>query len=242
MTDAPLLRVATFNIRHAATPDGAVSLHALAATCGSLNADILGLQEVDRRRRRSRLRDSAGYVARRLRARHVFGVALRRGLVGGYGNALLARGVLDDVEVFPLPGTGEQQRRVAVLARVSVREVEVSVAVVHLQHRPPRFRHLPPEAPAQLEAVLAALRSRPAPRLLLGDLNLQEETVLPLLAAAGFEAAETGPTFPVDAPRVRVDWIAVDGLAIEQAYVAPAAEVSDHRAVVAEVRAPPSLR
>lgn len=242
MTEGPRLRVATFNIRHGSNLSGQRSLRMLAAACKALDADILGLQEVDRRRRRSRMRDSAGYVAGRVGARHVFGVALRRGLVGGYGNALLARGELDDVEVRPLPGTGEQQHRVAVLAQVSVREVEVSVAVAHLQHRPPRFRHLPPEAPAQLEAVLAALRSRPAPRLLLGDLNLQEETVLPLLETAGFAPADTGPTFPVDEPRARVDWIAVDGLVVEHAYVAAAAEISDHRAVVAEVRAAPSLR
>ena len=188
------------------------------------------------------MRDAAGYVAGKTGARHVFGVAMRRGLVGGYGNALLTRGEVDDVEVRPLPGTGEQQPRIAVLARVTVKGVEVSVAVAHLQHRPARFRHLPPEAPGQLDAVLAALRSRPAPRLLLGDLNLQEKTVVPLLTAAGFVPAETGPTFPVDEPRVRVDWIAVDGLVVERAQVAPAAAVSDHRPVVAEVRAPASLR
>jgi endonuclease/exonuclease/phosphatase family metal-dependent hydrolase len=237
-----LLRVATFNVRHGAKPNGRVSFGAMAAACAALDADVLGLQEVDRRRWRSRMRDSAAYVAARLSARHVFGVARRRGLIGAYGNALLARGELDDVEVQPLPGTGERQPRVAILARVQIGSIALSVAVAHLQHFPAHLRHLPDEAPEQLEAVLAALRARPSPRVLLGDLNLQEPRAAPLLTSAGFTPAVTGPTFPADAPRIRLDWIAVDGLVVERAHVSARTAVSDHRPVVAEVRVAGSIR
>jgi len=182
------------------------------------------------------MRDQAGVVARHLGAHRHYGAALRRG-VGEYGNALIARGEIDDAEVRRLPGIESRQARVAILGRVTVRDLEVSVAVTHLQHWPPRLRHLPDEAPGQLESVLGWLRERPGPRLLLGDLNLEPHRAEPILTAAGFDVAPTGPTFPTDRPRVRVDYIAVDDLTVVQAAVAPANHVSDHRAVVAELRA-----
>jgi endonuclease/exonuclease/phosphatase family metal-dependent hydrolase len=107
--------------------------------------------------------------------------------------------------------------------------------VTHLQHRPARLRHLPHDADDQLRAVLELLRARPRPRLLLGDLNLQPPTAGPILRAAGFTIAEHGPTYPADAPRLRLDYVAVDGLQVQRADVAPAGAISDHRAVVADL-------
>ncbi len=119
-----------------------------------------------------------------------------------------------------------------------MRGIEVSVGVTHLQHWPKRHRDRPHDAPEQLHALLDALRARAAPRILLGDLNLEPEVVGPILAAAGFTRAEHGPTFPADAPRVTLDHIAVDGLDIQRVWVADEAPVSDHRAVVAELERP----
>ena len=209
-------------------------------SCASLDADVLGLQEVDRRRARSKLRDQSRVVARRVGGARVFGPALRRGVVGVYGNALVARGSIDDIEVRRLPRSGPRQPRVAILATVTTREWAMSVAVVHLQHRPRTVTDPEDEAPDQLRAALAALGERPPPRVLLGDLNLQPPRAQPILTAAGFEVAETGPTYPADAPRIRLDYVAVDGARVLRASVADQAPVSDHRAVVVDLE--PSLR
>lgn len=240
-TRGDALRVASFNIRHGSTSTGPVRIRQLARACAALDADILGLQEVDRRRRRSWMRDQSAVVARRMRARRVYGPALSRG-VGQYGNALVVRGSVENVDVRSLPGSDRRQRRVAILARALVRGVELSVAATHLQHWPPRLHHLPDEAPAQLEAILEWLQARPAPRLLLGDLNLEPARAEPILEAGGFEVAQTGPTFPAEGPRVRVDYIAVDGLTIERAEASAATPVSDHVPIVAEVRPDDSTR
>lgn len=240
MTTGATVRVATFNIRHGADAAGHVSLGALARSCASLDADVLGLQEVDRRRARSRLRDQSAVVARRVGGERAFGPALRRGVVGAYGNALVARGRIDDIEVRRLPRSGDRQARVALCASVVLEACTMSVAVVHLQHRPHHLAGATDEAPAQLRAALAALGERPAPRVLVGDLNLQPPRAEPILAAAGYVVAETGPTFPADAPRIRLDYVAVDGARIVRAFVADAAPVSDHRAVVVDLV--PSLR
>lgn len=229
------LRVATFNIRHGADDADRVRLRGLARTCADLDADLLGLQEVVRGRRDSWYVDQGALVGLRTRARHVSGPASQRNRLRRYGNALLVRGRVLDQTVIDLPRAPEREARTAIVARVAVRGLEVSVAVTHLQHWPKRHRHLAHDAPAQLQAVLDALRALPAPRVLLGDLNLGAEAVVPVLADAGFTLAEHGPTYPADAPRRRIDHIAVDGFDVQRAWVGERAPLSDHRPVLAEL-------
>lgn len=228
------MRVASFNIR-GGRMGGRADIPRLVETCAGLDADILGLQEVDRHRRRTGYVDQAGRVARGLGGTHVYGPTRRRVLRGQYGNALIARGPIRDADVRVLPGLGGQQRRAAVLARVDSEEASVSVAVTHLQHHPRRLAHLPDEAPDQLRAVLSWLASRPSPRVLIGDLNLSPARAEPILSAAGFTIAATGPAYPSDAPRLQLDYVAVDGLIIESASVVPTGDLSDHRPIVVDV-------
>jgi len=229
-----MFRVATFNIRHGAPAHRRVDHRSLLETCAALDADVLGLQEVDRRRLRSCFRNQAAFVARRLGYTVVYGTVLRAGAFGHYGNALLVRGSVRDVNLVQLPRPSRRQPRGAILARVELRGADVSVGVTHLQHHPPRFKTQPREAPLQLRALLDILKQRPQPRVLLGDLNLGLARAKPLLAAAGFESVPESPTFPADRPRATIDYIAVDGLSIVHSQVAPT-QTSDHRAVVADV-------
>lgn len=229
------VRVATFNIRHGASDDDRVRPLALARACGALRADVLGLQEVEQGRRRSWYVDQARLVAAFTRARHVAGPAIRRNRWRAYGNGLVVRGRVGDVDVIDLPRGAEREPRSAVLAQVRVRGLALSIAVTHLQHRPARLRHLPHDAEEQLRFVLDALVARPRPRVLLGDLNLQPGTARPILEAAGFAVADHGPTYPAAAPRIQLDYVAVDGLTVRDARVADRASLSDHRAVVADL-------
>lgn len=233
-----MFRVATYNIRHGARLDGHVDHRALVETCAELDADVVGLQEVDSRRVRSSLRNQAALVARRLGYTLVYGTVLRTGTIGRYGNALLARGQIHDVDIVQLVRPSKRQPRGAILARIELPTLEITVAVTHLQHHPTRLRGEPPEAPLQLRGLLEAMQLRPRPRLLLGDLNLDAPRAKPLLAAAGFDSAPESPTFPVDQPRVTLDYIAVDGLRIVESRVVPT-RTSDHRAVVAIVDTEP---
>jgi endonuclease/exonuclease/phosphatase family metal-dependent hydrolase len=233
------IRVATFNLRHGADDAGRVRLVRLARFCASLDVDVLGLQEVSRGRRHSLYVDQAAVVARRIRARHVAGPAMTRGRWRRYGNALLVRGGVEARTVIDLPRAANREPRSAVLAEVRVGDLRVSVAVTHLQHQPKRFRDQEHDAPAQLEAVLAALSARPGPRLLLGDLNLEPDVAGPILERAGFSLATAGPTFPAGVPRRTLDYVAVAGLVVTEARVSARPPVSDHRALVAEVAVGP---
>jgi endonuclease/exonuclease/phosphatase family metal-dependent hydrolase len=245
-----VLRVATFNIRHG-KPQGRrdVDLTGYAAAVHALDADVLGLQEVDVDVPRSGRCDLAGLAIDACEGRtgH-FAPALD--LHGGrYGVALVVRGTLDDVEDLRLLGEGET--RVATIARATVRPrdpgpgtehgdehpaPELTVAVTHLQ-APSSGR--PHEARLQLGQVLDALDERPGPHLLMGDLNLGPAWVQPLLERRGFEVADAPPTFPARRPTRRIDWIAVRGGRIGVAVV-PDVRTSDHRPLVATVALGPS--
>ncbi|MGH8990216.1 MAG: endonuclease/exonuclease/phosphatase family protein [Acidimicrobiia bacterium] len=226
-------------MKHGSVGAGRVDNRLLARACAGLGADILALQEVDRRAARSGFADQVRRVARATGLSATFGEAARRGPLRRYGNVLLARGVLTEVEVVGLPRPEQGEYRVVVLARLVLDPdlagaegvPALSVAATHLS-----FRRT--EGPAQLAAVVELLGRRPLPRVLLGDLNLGPEVVEPALVTSGYQVAATGPTFPAHAPRTRIDYVAVAGLEVVSAR-APEAALSDHRPVVAEVTAPP---
>lgn len=215
------MRVVTFNVQHGRRPDGVVDVALLARTCAALRPDVLALQEVDRFARRSRRADLAFEVAAATGLAYAFGRAHRLGIVGQYGNALLAPS-LDEIERLRLPGRGEP--RAALLARAG----GLSVATAHLS----RDRLV---SAAQLDAVLERLEHRPLPRLFLGDCNRRAHEV-GLLAERGWTVAGGPPTYPAHDPTLRIDHVAVQGLEI-LSVDAPAAPLSDHRPLIVEVEA-----
>jgi endonuclease/exonuclease/phosphatase family metal-dependent hydrolase len=223
------LRVGTYNVKHGDNGDGRVDLRRLGAACASLAADVLAVQEVDRFGRRVGFRDEMRVIARATGLQAVFGEAARRKW-RSYGNVLLARGPITEVETVKLPRPAGGEPRVAIIARVGVDGQSLSVGATHLSFRKG-------EGAAQLEVLLSALAERDGPRLLMGDLNIGPSLVEPLVTAAGYTLAATGPTFPACAPRSRIDFIAVAGLEVVSASL-PEVGMSDHLPVVAELRVP----
>jgi endonuclease/exonuclease/phosphatase family metal-dependent hydrolase len=220
------MRVATYNVRHARPPKGLARLSRLVAACRDLDADVIGLQEVDRNVPRSWCDDQPAIVAHRLGMDHAYGGARRPMLIGTEGNALLARGRIDDVEIMELYRSEERYRRLGLLAAVGLDACTISVAVTHLQNHEP-------EALDQLPVLLDALAERPEPRVLLGDLNIRRPRAEPLLTAAGYALPEPGPTVPAEKPVDQIDFVAVRGLTIVAAAV-PEVPVSDHRPLVVD--------
>lgn len=223
------MRIATYNIQHGRTPQGAVDVALLASECKSLGADVLALQEVDRNATRSHRADQAGEVAAVTAMACAFAEATSFEPGAAYGNALLVRGGLRDVEVVALPGEEGDEPRALLLAGAEVEgEAQpLSVAAMHLSVRPR-------VAARQLEEAAAALAERSAPRLLLGDLNLRPESAWPILEAAGLTVVDAPPAFPAHKPDRVIDHVAVAGLSIGAVEVVHL-QVSDHRALVVEV-------
>jgi endonuclease/exonuclease/phosphatase family metal-dependent hydrolase len=129
---------------------------------------------------------------------------------------------------LPRPSGGEP--RVAIVARVDVGGIGLSVGATHLSFRKG-------EGAAQLAVLLDALAARDGPRLLMGDLNIGPDLVVPAVTAAGYTVAPTEATFPASAPRTRIDFVAVSGLEIVGAST-PTVGTSDHLPIVADLLVP----
>lgn len=223
------MRIVTFNTHHALTAEGKVDTPALARYCAALDADVLALQEVDVRAKRSGGVDQVAAIAKATGMQAYFGPAHRMGIRGQYGNALFVRGIIDDAETVPLPRTGHHEARSFILADIIIDDRVVTVAATHLSVHPA-------EAAPQLEAVLTALRKCHVPRLLLGDLNLRPDQLEPALEHRAYALAlPMAPTFPSAAPRLRIDHFLSEGLDVRSVDVLDAGPVSDHRALVVEV-------
>jgi endonuclease/exonuclease/phosphatase family metal-dependent hydrolase len=228
------VRLATFNIKNGLCADGSCNPDILVRACCALGADVLALQEVDRDAPRSLRADQTAAVAEHCDLTGLYAPVRRLHQGGEYGNALLAAGQIADVEHMPLPVAPDREARAAVLARVDVDGTALSVAATHLQNRAPRTVREADEQLEQLGVVLGALGRRARPRALLGDLNMPPTIVEPVLESAGYDVADSELTVPVGAPKLRLDYVAVDGLRIFSSEVVDA-DVSDHRALVVEV-------
>ncbi len=225
------LRVATFNIKHGTRPGLRpwpwVTLPRLQAAVRSLDADVVGLQEVDRRLVRSWFVDQARYCAKAAGAPAYQFVRARWLLGGHYGNALVVRGELRGADLVRLPRPAGTEPRVALVAPAVVRETEVTLACTHLHNHEPT-------AAEQLLALLAVLATRRRPLVLMGDLNLPREQFVPVLEAAGFDPGPVALTTPWPEPARQIDVVAVAGGRVLSAE-APPEPTSDHRPVVADI-------
>ena len=229
------MRVATFNTCHGSNGRGTpTDQEALNAACAGIGADVLGLQEVDRGRKRSGSIDQTAAVAAAVAGvQHAFAVALKPA-DGEYGNSLLVRGSIDDVEELVLPSFtppwGKKgETRSAVLASVTVDGQTCTVAVTHLSTKLL-------ESMRQLVSLARSLRRRPGPHVLMGDLNLGPVRADALLRPFGLRPTrDGGPTHPRRHPKMRIDHLAISaGLTIGEVEVVDTGR-SDHRALVAEI-------
>jgi endonuclease/exonuclease/phosphatase family metal-dependent hydrolase len=224
--------LATFNIRH-----GRVGRHLpclpwrLREGVRRLDADIAGFQEVDRRVFRSWFGDQVE-IARRALDADAGAFAHARWFGGGrYGNGLAVRGSIIQSQTVVLPHRPGREPRVALMAMVETHGVAVHVAVTHLQNEVS-------QAIDQLRFLTDLLASRPAPKVLLGDLNLDTNDVAPIVQSAGFTLAAGGNSSGIDHPWHRIDHIAVAGMVVDEVKL-PRPPVSDHRPVIATVRVEP---
>ncbi|MFJ8189532.1 endonuclease/exonuclease/phosphatase family protein [Streptomyces sp. NPDC096094] len=246
------LRIATYNIHAGTGSDGVFDLDRQAAALRALDADVIGIQEVDVHwGARSQGLDMAEELGRRLGMRVSFApiYSLDPVEAGGprreYGVAVLSRfpirsaanheitrlSTQDENPVpAPAPGFGE--------VTLKVRGVPVQVFVTHLDYRSdPAVRVA---QVADTRRIMARERAAlpGARQVLLGDFNA--EPAAPELAPLWRELRDAGPgtggTYPAAAPVKRIDYVTVDkGVRVRGASVPAEAVASDHRPVVAEV-------
>jgi endonuclease/exonuclease/phosphatase family metal-dependent hydrolase len=255
------VRLATLNLLFGLSLDDMrVDRDRLAAAVASLDADVLGLQEVDRDQPRSGGLDLTAVAAEALGAvAHRFEPALLgtpggiwRPTTGGadgapdrgpaYGVGLVSRVPVESWHVVrlpaapvrspvPLPGT----RRVVWLKD----EPRVGLAAVLVTPSGPmtvattHLSFVPGWGLVQLRRLVRELRRLPGPRVLLGDLNLPG----PVPAwTSRWRPLVRGRTFPAPGPRLQLDHVLADGpLPGPASGEVRRLAVSDHLAVVVDV-------
>jgi endonuclease/exonuclease/phosphatase family metal-dependent hydrolase len=252
------VRIATFNLLHGRSlDDGKVDVDRLATAVKDLDADVLGLQEVDRDQPRSMNADLTAVAAEAMGAVDSQFVAALSGTPGGtwmaatgdeqpgsasYGIALLSRWPVVSWRVVRLPPMKasvplwSQQTNRPFLARD---EPRVAVAAV-IDGPFGRFTvcntHLsfiPGWNGRQLRQLVRSLDGSPEPLVLVGDLNMQRG---PAVRHSGLASIAAAPTFPTGRPLRQLDHVLVRG-ALRASGPAEAVRLplSDHRALVVPV-------
>ncbi|MEV0810727.1 endonuclease/exonuclease/phosphatase family protein [Micromonospora sp. NPDC050200] len=240
------LRVATYNIHAGAGEDNVFDLDRTAEAIRALDADVVGLQEVDVHwGDRSDFVDEAQELAERLGMQAFFapiydfdpltaGAPRRQ-----YGVAVLSRHPILEAENHeitrlstqvpnpvpaPAPGFAE--------VTVNVRGAHVHVYSTHLDYRgDPTVRRM------QVADTLDILAADSGPKVLVGDLNA--EPGAPELAALWQDLRDAAPTggktYPAISPVKRIDVIGVSPDITVVGTDTMATAASDHRPVVADL-------
>lgn len=225
------LRIATYNVHGCVGMDRRRDVDRVADVIDALDADVVGLQEVDCR---VRLEDGSTQLER-LAARTAMNAVSGPTIVehhGFYGNALLTRFPIGDVERVDLSVAGREPRG---LLEVTLGHASrLRVIVTHFGLRGHERR-------VQVDALLTRLADRePVPVVLLGDFNEwhpRAEALARLHAAFG----RTPPvrSFPARWPLLALDriWVrphdALEDLTRDDGPLARRA--SDHLPVVARL-------
>jgi endonuclease/exonuclease/phosphatase family metal-dependent hydrolase len=249
------VRIATFNILNGRSlEDGEVDVDRLGTAVKTLDADVLGLQEVDRNQPRSQGADLTAVAAEAMGAVDSRFVAALSGTPGGpwtvatgeeradsagYGVALLSRYPVVSWRVVRLPAirAGLPMRLPGTRTPVWVSD-EPRVAVAAVLAGPfgeftvctTHLSFLPGWNGAQLRRLVRSLAGAREPLALIGDLNMQAARAA---RVSGLRSLASVATFPAPRPRRQLDHVLVrGGLAATAPAEAVRLPVSDHRALV----------
>lgn len=236
------LRVLSYNIHHAEGVDGKLDLPRIAAVIQSVKPDIVALQEVDQKARRTGTVDQPAELARLTQMQVVYGANIP--LQGGrYGNAVLSRFSLKSSKNHALPNfdRGEQRGVLEVQLKIPGMQPSLLLLATHLDHRrKDRERIASAKAINQLLTPNSEL-----PALLAGDMNDVHGSATLAQLETHWSHTTKRPRFtiPVEKPARQIDFIFCrpqESWKVLEVKVLDEAVASDHRAILAVLEYLPS--
>ena len=229
------VKVLSYNVLHGVDALHRPAMDKQAKIIAKSGAHVVGLQEIDRKCRRSGSVDQPAWYAEATSCEAVFGAFMKFN-GGEYGMAMLTRWQLVKKEVVRLPDGREP--RVAIVATVKTPEGSLlRVVNVHFDWTTSDLRV------AQAKALLEHLDKTDLPTVVLGDYNAEPgSATLKLFEEAKFRFVakpdDNRFTWSAKEPTIEIDHVAVrdgggktlTGLSIT---VLDEPEASDHRPVFA---------
>ena len=204
----------------------------VAAAIVEASPDVVGLQEVHRGTKHSRLEDQAETLARLTGFEVRFGRSFH--LDGGeFGNAVLTRGEVRSAEVHLLPGPGEP--RTLLHSRIGLESGEIEFYVTHLAAWGRWGRAA---RTVQIAGLVERLRQSTGPFVLVGDLNAPPDApeIGTLLAAELFRLCGDDVACTHRFMRQRIDYVFADPGWKTCSYRVIRAGPSDHWPVMVELQ------
>jgi endonuclease/exonuclease/phosphatase family metal-dependent hydrolase len=202
------------------------------------DAVIIGLQEVDRNKKRTGNANTVKQIAEELGKHYAWAAppSTEAGKEEETGVAILSNYALTDVQRIVLPHEGpSKRRRVAIGATVNIAEMPIRAYSVHSENRIPVNEKID-----QMKAVLEDLAQRPKdmPAIILGDLNTWERSAVKKTSQLFLQENFNTPfangsstfmqrilLFPI---RLKLDWIWLRGLEATSHGINKKIGLSDH--------------
>jgi len=195
------LGVATYNIKNGMGMNGEVSLAAIASAITSTRADLVGLQEVDFLRPRSRFSIQSRKLGQMLSMESVFGPTIKCFGLPRFGNAVLSKFPIIECVNYQLPSRWEQ--RCLLKVKVKIEAATIAFCCVH-------FGLNQLERLKQAGKVVQYISAENLPLILVGDFNAGPESdeikkIKTLFHPVDPEGLQ--PTFPANKPEHQIDYI-----------------------------------
>ncbi|MEV5012719.1 MULTISPECIES: endonuclease/exonuclease/phosphatase family protein [unclassified Streptomyces] len=240
------LRVATYNIHAGAGEDEVFDLDRTAEAIRGLDADVVGLQEVDVHwGARSNFVDEAHALAEKLDMNVFFAPiydmdpATQGGERRQFGVAVLSRYPVLEAENHDITRLSTQTPNPVPAPAPGFAEVTVNVkgSHVHVYDTHLDYRANPSVRKAQVADMLNVMAADSGPKVLVGDFNAGAKAteLAPLWQQLRDANPNGGATYPAINPVNRIDFVTVSPDITVVGAQEVAAEASDHRPVVTDL-------
>lgn len=233
------MRVITFNIQHCHDwQNNKINIPLFAEKIAQYGADICGLNEVRGRGALAGYSDQLGKMSRSLGWEKYFGMTIKVGGVGPYGNGLLSKYPIISAETNHIPDPDKKQadsnneHRGFIKAVIDADGREVTVIVCHMG----LSRAEQENAVSTLCTVIDGIET---PLILMGDFNTtpDSDVLEPLFERLSdtndVSLNPNAHTFPSYSPEKKIDYILYKGLLCKRAETVTQI-VSDHFPIVAD--------
>jgi len=240
--DEGTIRVLTYNIHHANPPskakEGLIDIDAIAKVIERQSADLVALQEVDVKTKRSGNINEAAVLAGKLKMNFYFFKAINHD-GGDYGVAIFSRYPLSDPQTYKLPNNKDpkaEPRVIGIATATLTSGRKIRFASTHLDAQREEENRI-----MQIHEINRLTKGETLPIIIAGDLNAGpgSEPLKIFDQQSSRTCSDCGFTIPVINPKHTIDHIAFkkdNNFSVISHQVIKETYASDHLPVLAVLK------